>query len=229
MKSLFILLALAATSTIHCQFEDLVIVKTENNQGINGTTYKFYAQLKNNGDHVHIIFGDEYNTLSIETTEPFYQNKLGGSLSTNINPNVEKVDPKVKYDSYFTIGRTNSLENTLASFNLNFSDFESKGLGFTTQNGAWYVTPDQPQAYCKDGNKFILIMQLTTTGVVTGNLNLQGKDLNNEVWKVVDKKFNTENAISLKTFEKLNKKNLKDYAKSLVKKFKAKDGKNSTK
>jgi len=171
MKSLFMFVALVISASTQAQFQDLVIVKSKNDLGIDGTTYKFYVQLKNEDDHVHIVFGDEYNTLSIETTAPFYQNENGGALSTNINANVIELDPKLKYDSFFTIGRVNSIENTLANFNLDFADFENKGTGFSTNNGAWYVTPDQPQAYSKDGNRFVLIMQLTTTGVISGNLN----------------------------------------------------------
>lgn len=222
MKSLFILLALSLSLSSMSQFEDLVIVKSNNSLGIEGTTYQFYAQLKNEDDHVHIIFGDEYNTLTIETTEPFYQNELGGPMSNNINPKVVEMDAKLKYDSYFTIGRTNSTENTLANFNLDLTEFEEKGTGFSTDNGAWYVTPDQPQAYCRDGNRFILIMQLTTTGEISGNLNLQGKDFNNITWRELDYKFSSTNAITEKAFDKLNKKLLKEHAKNLVKNYKNK-------
>jgi len=73
-----------------------------------------------------------------------------------------------------------------------------------------------------------LIMQLTTTGVVSGNLNLQGKDFNNETWRKVDLNFTTENSISEKTFQKLNKKLMKEYGKSLLKKLKTNENQKSS-
>jgi len=130
---------------------------------------------------------------------------------------VVKYDKKVKFDSFFTIGRSNSKANSLANFNIDFSGFEERGEGFTTDNGAWYVTPDQDQAYCKEGNRFIMIMQLTTSGEVTGNLNLQGMDSDKNTWRELDRKFSTENAISKKKFDKMKKKITKAYFKELVK------------
>lgn len=218
MRFLTLVLSLISFNCIS-QFQDLVIVKLDNGS-IPGDTYQFYAQLQNEGDHIHIVFGDEYNTLSIETTEPFYQNELGGALSTNINPKIVSLDKTVQYDSYFTIGLQNAKDNTLANFNLDLTDFEEKGDGLVTSNGAWYVTPDQPQAYCRDGNQFIMIMQLTTEGKISGNLNMQGKDNNGETWREVDYKFSTDNAISKKDFSKKQKSLIKAFKKDQKKKKK---------
>ena len=162
-----------------CQYQKLIVVEVDNKGLVPGKTYQFYAQFANENDHVHIIFGDDIKELVIQSTEKFYQNEFGGAMSANINPKLDSLDQTVKYDSYLSIGRTNSHENYLSNFNLDLNQFEADGSGIRTEDGAWYVTPDQDQAYCKNGNKHVLIAQLTTAGNITGQISMQGNADNN--------------------------------------------------
>lgn len=213
MKLLQTLVLCLLGLSLNAQFEKLVVVEIDNKGLVPGSTYQFYAQFLNENDHVHIIFGEENYDMYISSTERFYQNDLGGPLSTNINAKIDSLDKTVKYDSYFTIGRTNSKDNFVSNFNMELDKFETKGSGIKTDNGAWYVTPDQMQAYCKEGNKHILIMQLTSTGTITGKINLQGKDNKDLVWREMSLNFSSDDAISEKEFKKLQKNNLKNFKK----------------
>ncbi len=214
MRILITLALCAIVIFTSAQYEELVIVKVENKGIVPGTTYQFYAQFKNENDHVHIIFGDDVKELIVQSTEPFYQNEFGGAMSTNINAKLDSLDKTLKYDSYLSIGRTNSDENYLSNFNLDLSEFEAKGSGIRTDNGAWYVTPDQTQAYCKNGNKHILVLQLTTSGNITGQLSMQGKDNKSFIWRELAIPISSENAISEKEFNKIQKQNLKTFKKT---------------
>lgn len=195
------------------QFKDLVIVEIENKGKVPGNTFQVYVELVNDSDHVHIIMGDENSPLYINSTKPFYQFELAGALSSNMNPKIEAQFDEAKYDSYLTIGRTNSSDNFISNFNMNLDDFEATGANLATSNGAWYVTPDNGQAYCSNGNMHVLIMQLTTEGEIDANISLQGKDHFQDVWQIYDYKFTSAEAISEKEFDKIKKENLKAFKK----------------
>jgi hypothetical protein len=54
-----------------------------------------------------------------------------------------------------------------------FGSFEAGGA-LTTDNGAWFVLPDKRQAFAPE-DKRILIGQFTTTGKVSGLINIHGR------------------------------------------------------
>ena len=196
------------------QYQEIIVVEIDNKSLVPGNTYQFYAQFANENDHVHIIFGDDIKELVIQSTEKFYQNEFGGAMSSNINPKLDSLDKTVRYDSYLSIGRTNSHENYLSNFNLDLNQFESDGSGIRTDDGAWYVTPDQDQAYCKNGNKHVLMAQLTTNGIITGQISMQGKDNKGSIWRELAIPISSENALSEKDFMKLRKANEKKFKKT---------------
>ncbi len=215
MKFLSILaLGLLVQFSSLAQFKDLVIVEIDNKGKVPGRTFQVYVELKNDSDHVHMIMGDDQSELFITSTKPFYQNEFAGALSSNMNPKIESEFEEAKYDSYLTIGRTNSEDNFIANFNMTFDDFENNGGGIFTNNGAWYVTPDNGQAYCSEGSKHVLIMQLTTEGDIEGQISLQGKDHYQDVWQIFNYKFNSAQAISEKVFRTIDKSNRKAFKKS---------------
>ncbi len=198
----------------NCQFQEIVVVEIDNKGIVPGKTYQFYAKFKNEGDHVHLVFGDDVEEMLVKTSTSFYQNEFGGSMSSNINPKLDSLDQTVKYDSYVSIGRTNSYENYMSNFNLDLTEFEEKGSDIRTENGAWFVTPDQEQAYCRGGNKYILIMQLTTDGEISGQVSMQGKDNDGIIWRELAVPLNTNGALDEKTFRKIQKKDLKTFKKT---------------
>jgi len=106
------------------QFKDLIIVEIDNKGKVPGRTFQVYVELTNDSDHVHMVMGDDVNDLFINSTKPFYQNEFAGALSSNMNPKIEAEFEEAKYDSYFTIGRTNSKNNFVSNFNMDFTDFD---------------------------------------------------------------------------------------------------------
>ena len=76
---------------------------------------------------------------------------------------------------------------------MNFEEFE-KGGKVSTNNGAWFCTPDHKQVYAfNDKKKRILVMQLTTEGKATGTINLQGKEADGTLWQKFNQTFTCGN------------------------------------
>ncbi|MGA1374693.1 MAG: T9SS type A sorting domain-containing protein, partial [Flavobacteriales bacterium] len=67
------------------------------------------------------------------------------------------------------------------------------GGELTITDGAWFVVPTDVQAVAEAGNR-VLLMQLTTDGVATGVLNLQGWDGEGNSWRAHDLTFTSTNA-----------------------------------
>ena len=196
-KIVLALIAALLPVFLFAQFDSLLVEEVDNNGIVEGRTFRIYVVVKNEGDQVHAIFADSKNNLSIKSTEPFYQNEYGGALANNINKRLKREKPALNYDSWFTIGYSDNYRNQVKDWALDFSSFENGG-DFVLEDGAWFVTPDDSQAYAK-ADKKILIAQLTTTGKITGSINIQGRTGENETdqygnlqwqtWKVVDIEF----------------------------------------
>lgn len=179
MKTLLIsigCLFIGISSTV-AQCEQLVIDKIFDSAA--GSTYRVYAVMKNDGDQVLAVFGDSANVLIVSSTLPFYQNRYGGGLSTNIRKSMLEVRDSLKYDSWLTIGRTDNYDNNLMALGLDTKDFESKGGSVVCLDGAWYCLPTNEQSKC-DSSKRVLLLQLTTKGIISGSLSVMGKTASGE-------------------------------------------------
>lgn len=192
MKKIVLSLAMMVFATMgFAQYDGFEIVEVDNGGIVPGKTYRVYVKTKNVGDGLDIVFGAEGIGLKIESTKPFYQHKNGGLSSKDISPAMIKLDPKLEFDSYITINRTDNTDNELAIFavegkvNLDPKEFEKNGGALATNDGAWYCIPLKPQTLSGE-DKRVLIGQFTTKGVVTGTVNLQGKinDGENTNWRV---------------------------------------------
>ena len=136
-------------------------------------TYRVYAVFENQGDIIDAVYGEESAPLEVKTTTKFYQHERGGSLTTEIQRYDITVAPELAYDSWVTIGLEDNYLNALSGFIMDFGTF-SEGGPITTNNGAWFVTPDKRQALAGQ-SKRILSMQLTTDGLVEGIINIHGR------------------------------------------------------
>lgn len=174
-------LTLAVTVSASGQFVRLEVDYIENNGKVPGDTYRVFAVMENEGDIIDAVYGEEKVPLKISATEPFYQHPRGGALSkdiqrydydSNVNP---AADESLMYDSWFTIGAFDNYQNQINGFIMEpqLAEFEL-GKALVTNNGAWFVTPDQRQTMAPS-NKRILLMQLTTQGEVNGLINLHGR------------------------------------------------------
>jgi hypothetical protein len=174
MRYFLLQLFLLAGILANGQFKNIIVEEVNNAGAVPGKTYRIYIEMTSLNDQLDIVFGDAANPLEIKSTKPFYQCDLGGGLSTEINRKLAKENPKVRYDSWLTIGAEDNYDNFTTNFLLNLDDFEKSGGPIATKDGAWFCVPTYKQVYCKEDKK-ILIMQITTEGKVTGKINISGK------------------------------------------------------
>lgn len=192
MKKVAVLASFFASFGLMAQNVQLVVEQV-NNQGIvPGNTYRVYAQLPSADHSLHAVFGDTETGMYIESSAPFYQNPYGGNTAMDINNAAVSLAPEMAYDSWLTIGKDNGDGNSLWEVGIDFDGFNAGGP-LVIADGAWFLIPTHSQT--KEGNNgLILIGQLTTTGVATGSINLQGWDADNKAWQARSLSFTTTNA-----------------------------------
>jgi hypothetical protein len=171
------------------QFKGFVTEQVENEGKVPGKTWRVYAEMTNAGDQLFVVFGDSSHKIEIKSSKPFYQSPAGGALSKDSNRKVAAEDPKLKYDSWITIGAEDNYDNNVNILNLDLSLFESRGAAIDSgKEGAWFCIPTEKQAYCGE-NKRILLMQLTSEGRISGKLSLMGKTKDGASYTKYDQTF----------------------------------------
>jgi Secretion system C-terminal sorting domain len=172
----------------------LLVQRVDNSNAVQGSTYRLYAQMPSAQHSLHVVFGNAQHPLSIQSTDPFYQHPLGGNSAMGINDAVVAASPTLVYDSYITLGYTSSTDNSMWELGLDFSSFNS-GSSISTSNGGWFLLPTDDKCTAP-ANQLILLAQFTTTGIVTGTLNLQGWTGPQQAWQASALTFSTENAVT---------------------------------
>lgn len=188
------ILALAAAGMASAQSASVVVEKVDNQGLVEGDTYRVYVKAPSIDHSVHALFADGVNTLTIESTAPFYQNVFGSHTSTGQNAAIVAIQPELSYDSYVTIGAASDANNNLWEAGVNPAAFEA-GESLHIEDGAWFVIPTDQQAN-PNQEKLVLVAQLTTTGEAHGVLNVQGWDGDRNTWQTTGLEFNTKNAIT---------------------------------
>jgi hypothetical protein len=174
MKQVSFLIAILSLPLLALsQFDRLDVEEIDNGGAVSAQTYRIYAVMQNEGDVIDAVFGEEGKPLTIESTAPFYQHPKGSGLASEVQRFDIQNDAALAFDSWVTIGLEDNYMNSLTGFLVDLSDFEA-GKTLTTSNGAWFVTPDKRQALAPE-DKRILLGQFTTTGVVTGLINIHGR------------------------------------------------------
>ncbi|MFN0031697.1 MAG: T9SS type A sorting domain-containing protein [Flavobacteriales bacterium] len=185
-------LALASCIAVYATDEVQLIVQKVNNQSAAaGNTYRVFAQMPDAQHSLHIVFGDATSPINITSTAPFYQHPYGGHSAVNLSAATVATSATLAYDSYITVGYENSADNGMWDIGVDFSTFENSSLN--TSNGGWFLLPTDAKCNA-DARGLVLIAQFTTTGVVTGTLNLQGWTAPQEVWQKKGLTFSTTNA-----------------------------------
>jgi len=159
-----------------------------------GDTYRIYVDL-DDGARLDAVYGSSANDMYLGNTAGTYDNNFGGDTSLNINPALLAVFSSLAYDSWVTIGLTDSTGNALS---VQTVDFGSGGDFASSNNGSWYVTPDDAQGEEVGGR--VLIAQLTTSGSADdfyGNLNFQGKDADGNTWEATNQWIPAPGALAL--------------------------------
>ena len=159
------------------------------NSGDQGDTYRLFANL-DAGARIDAVYGNAQGELFIGTANgaTFYQNANGGPTSKEINSNFFPFVPSMEWDSYVSIGALYQDGNPFGSNNLNnigvdWASWEGGG-DLVTDNGSWFVTPDDAQGGELNGQVFI--GQFTIDGGdIVGQVNLQGKDADGNTWNEI--------------------------------------------
>ena len=180
-------LILAGTAT--ADFQGLSLEVVDNGGLVAGTTYDLYANV-DAGGRVDAVYGDGTNVLSIGVNGgSFVQNIYGGNTSIDINPAFLPLFPSLAYDSYVTIGLTDSGGNALNNIGIDFTGFAAGGT-LSTDNGTWFVTPDDAQGD-ESGGRVLLGRFTIDGGDLEGSINLQGRDSSGTVWNADGISFST--------------------------------------
>ena len=150
--------------------------------GIAGmTTYRFYITTPNATDVVSAVSGDAEVPTYINTTTSFYQDELGSVFPNGVNPLLFDTYPGLEFDSWVTIGISQSPDLSASEAAISMAEAESWTTEFENgQNlaidgffgGAWYVTSDNSNGIAGDDNK-VLLAQLTTDGDLSGQFLVQ--------------------------------------------------------
>lgn len=171
---------------------ELVVEAVNNGGQVPGNTYRVYAVLPSTDHSLHAVFADGQHVLNVATTGTFFQHQYGSFSSLDVNQQIVNLDNALAYDSWVTIGARNSENNNLWTIGVDYNNFLAGGE-LTITDGAWFVVPTDVQAVAEAGNR-VLLMQLTTDGVATGVLNLQGWDGEGNSWRAHDLTFSSTNA-----------------------------------
>lgn len=137
-------------------------------------TYRVYANFDDPAAQVVAVYGLQDTALTITTTGSFYQDQLGGALSTSINPILYSSFENLPYDSWVTIGSEDNTGST-DYIGVDFIPFEAGGdlIVDDAVGGTWYILPNlEPTAFPDPAGR-VLLGQFTTDGVVDLTLNIQ--------------------------------------------------------
>ena len=161
----------------------------------NGETYRMYA-LVGAGERVDAVFGNAAGAAMIGTVAgmSFYQDGYGGPTSTSCNSDFFLLAPALEWDSYVTIGALYAngspfSNNALLDIGVDWSAFNAGGA-IDTENGSWFVTPNDDQGGEVNGR--VLIGQFTVIGGtgdgyadLVGQVSIQGKDANGDTFQTL--------------------------------------------
>ena len=180
-------LVLASTAAVGSPYQGMTIELA--NSGSVGNSYRIYANL-DAGARIDAVYGNSQGTLAINAVGGAYQDAAGGATSQSINSAFFIFVPSMEWDSYVSIGAIDSAGNPFGANNLNDIGINwgiwEGGSNLSTDNGSWFITPDDVQGEEQNGRVFIA--QVTVDGSaddITGQVNLQGKDANGDTWNQV--------------------------------------------
>ncbi len=171
----------------------LIVQRVDNQGSVNGSTYRLYAQMASSGQTLHIVYGDQTNPLSIESTAPLFQHQYCGHSAAHVSPATIAMDQTAAYDSWITLGYDNNQNNDMWDIGVDFSTFDATGA-IQSNNGGWFLIPTDEKCQ-QNQSGLVLLAQFTTTGVVSGKMNLQGWNSPQDVWRVTGLTFSTSQAM----------------------------------
>ena len=152
------------------------------------TVYRFYIQLQSATDRVSAIFGNQDHPLTVITPEGAFNSSANASWNAaGINPAFVTTFPDLADDSFATIGLEGPaslsgisgaadptlLEDPNQAVTPFFLEDGNTALQMNDFIGSsWFVLSDQDNGL-PDADLRVLIMQVTTSGPISGQLNYQ--------------------------------------------------------
>ena len=156
--------------------------------GAGGTVYRFYVNMEDATDRMSAVFGNDQASLLVNAPSGAFNSPYNSSWNASgINPAFLPVFPDLADDSYATIGLTGPastsgiagaadpslVEDASQPITPFFEDDGSTNLESTTLTGAsWYVLNTAANGL-PDEDLRVLIMQVTTSGSISGQMNYQ--------------------------------------------------------
>ena len=195
-KTLLVLFTLLFNFSVSAQspFVGLSLETVDNSSGTftgGEVTYRLYAELNSPSAKILQIQGDETRPHLIETTTTFYQDAAAADLQNQVNSLFNTgglyaaMFPDVPFDSWVTIGDNYSPVTNVATLgDLNWSSFAISAWSFggtPSSDASIFRVPTDAECL-PDANNKILLGQFTTTGVLSGYINLAGLNPDGSAW-----------------------------------------------
>ena len=167
--------ALAATASAN-PYLGMTLESVDNGGVIAGDTYRLYVDVEA-GARIDAVFGNSSNTLNIGVDGGlFVQSPYGGNTSQDINPAFFGVFPSIEFESFVTIGACwTTVDNALNNVGMDWAAFEA-GDALITDNGSWFVTPNDIQGEEIGGRVLIGQFTISEGASLVGSVSVQGKD-----------------------------------------------------
>ena len=190
MKRALLFLLILINSFVYSQstFIGLVVETVDNSSGgfTNGeVTYRLYAELSDG--IITQLNGDESNPVLVSTTTSFFNQDLFGSVSnlqSDVNNGAFGFIPAFQFDTWVGLGDSySSAPSTIGDlgFDNNLSGSSWNFGGTPNSDASIFRTPDDPLCI-PDANGLVLLGQFTTSGELSGYLNLEGQDALGNPW-----------------------------------------------
>ena len=178
------MLALAATASAS-PYLGIIAELTDNGGVIAGDTYRVYVELES-GARVDAVFGNAANELSIDVDGgSFVQSPYGGATSQDNNEAFWPIFPELEFETFVTIGLLSNSGNALNNIGIDWANFEAGGA-LVTDNGSWFITPNDVQGEEIGGRVLIGQFTVTSGAALIGHVSLQGKDSEGVTWQATN-------------------------------------------
>ena len=145
------------------------------------TTYRIYALCENVDDFVSSVSGDSEFPTRIQSTTSFFQSDFGGLTGSDQNAALFGFFPSAAFDSYITIGLTESAGagegniNTIDNPNNPWGELFEDGGDLTIDDeigGSWFIFNGNTNGIAGDDFR-VLLAQVTTDGDLSGSMYVQ--------------------------------------------------------
>ncbi len=145
------------------------------------TTYRIYALCENADDFVSSVSGDSEFPTRIQSSTSFFQSDFGGLTGSDQNASLFAFFPSAAFDSYITIGLTesagagegniNTIDNPSNAWGDNFEDGQDLLIDDAI-GGSWFIFNGNTNGVAGDDYR-VLLAQVTTDGDLSGSMYVQ--------------------------------------------------------